>query len=139
MVEAAGEAGDLGECRGVGFAQLGGGVDVVEVRDGGPGAFHVLGDCVECAYYLVVRTARSRAQLLDALPGPREGFRHGGAYVAGFDAVEGDREGAGEEGVGGVAHEVAEVTVSTHLRVTRATSARTSSRVRPNRFSILSE
>ena len=103
MVEAAGEAGDLGERRGVGFAQLGGGGNVVKVGDGGPGALHVFRDCVEFADYLVVRTARPGTQFLDAPPRPREGFRHRGAHVAGFDAVEGDRERSGEEGVGVVA------------------------------------
>ena len=138
MVEAAREAGDFGERRGVGFAQLGGGVHVVEVGDGGPCAFDLFGDRVELADHFAVRTARPGAQLLDALPGPRESFRHRGAHVAGFDAVEGDREGAAEEGVGVVAHGRWR-TVSTQRRVTVATSARTSSRVRPNRFSILSE
>ena len=138
MVEAAREAGDLGECRGVGFAQLGGGVDVVEVGDGGPGAFHLFGDRVELADYFAVRTARPGGQLLDAFFGPREGFGHRRAHVAGADAVEGDREGVVEEGVGVVAHGRWR-TVSTQRRVTVATSARTSSCVRPNRFSILSE
>ena len=65
-----------------------------------------------------------------------------GAHVAGLDAVEWDRKGPFEQGVGGVAHRGPPAPAGTRVvqrRVTMATSARTSSWVRPERFSMPSE
>ena len=103
-MEPAREPGDIGERRRVGFAQIGGGVDVVQVGDGGPGALHLLGEGVQRPDDVPVRAARARAEFVDALGGAREDLGEGGAHVAGPDAIEGHREAAVEERVGGLGH-----------------------------------